>query len=60
MEGISDISSFPSFILSRQNGGERKFSLRVHGDHNILNALAAIALADLLGLNSSKKALVRV
>ncbi len=46
-----DESGFPSFILSRQNGGERKFSLRVHGDHNILNALAAIALADLLGLS---------
>lgn len=46
-----DESVFPSFILSRQSGGERKFSLRVHGDHNILNALAAIALADLLGLS---------
>lgn len=46
-----DESGFPSFILSRQSGGERKFSLRVHGDHNILNALAAIALADLLGLS---------
>lgn len=46
-----DESGFPSFILSRQGGGERKFSLRVHGDHNILNALAAIALADLLGLS---------
>lgn len=46
-----DESGFPSFILSRQNGEERKFSLRVHGDHNILNALAAIALADLLGLS---------
>lgn len=46
-----DESGFPSFILSRQGGGERKFSLRVHGDHNILNALAAIALSDLLGLS---------
>ncbi len=46
-----DESGIPSFILSRQSGGERKFSLRVHGDHNILNALAAIALADLLGLS---------
>ncbi len=46
-----DESGFPSFILSGQSGGERKFSLRVHGDHNILNALAAIALADLLGLS---------
>lgn len=46
-----DESGFPSFTLSGKDGGERKFSLRVHGDHNILNALAAIALADLLGLS---------
>lgn len=46
-----DESGFPSFSLSGKKGGERRFSLRVHGDHNILNALAAIALADLLGLS---------
>ncbi len=46
-----DEAGFPSFILSCRDGGERKFSLRVHGDHNILNALAAIALSDLLGIS---------
>ncbi|MDE5717110.1 MAG: UDP-N-acetylmuramate--L-alanine ligase, partial [Lachnospiraceae bacterium] len=46
-----DESGFPSFCLSDGDGRERRFSLRVHGDHNILNALAAIALADLLGLS---------
>lgn len=45
-----DESGFPSFFLSGKEGKERKFSLRVHGEHNILNALAAIALADLLGI----------
>ncbi len=48
---VYDEAGFPSFTLSGQEGGERRFSLRVHGDHNILNALAAIALADLLGLS---------
>ena len=46
-----DEAGFPSFTLSCKDTGERRFSLRVHGDHNILNALAAIALADLLGLS---------
>ncbi len=46
-----DESGFPSFSLPGKEGGARRFSLRVHGDHNILNALAAIALADLLGLS---------
>lgn len=45
-----DESGFPSFFLSGKEDKERKFSLRVHGEHNILNALAAIALADLLGI----------
>lgn len=46
-----DESGFPSFTLSGKDDRDRRFSLRVHGDHNILNALAAIALADLLGLS---------
>lgn len=45
-----DEAGFPSFSLHGKNGKERRFSLRVHGEHNILNALAAIALADLLGI----------
>ncbi len=46
-----DDAGFPSFCLKDKEGGERKFSLRVLGEHNIQNALAAIALADLLGLS---------
>lgn len=45
-----DSSGFPSFVLTGKEGRSRKFSLHVHGDHNVQNALAAIALADLLGL----------
>ena len=48
-----DEAGFPSFVLSGTEGAERRFSLQVHGDHNILNALAAIALADLLGLSDT-------
>ena len=33
---------------TEKDGRSREFSLHVHGDHNILNALAAIALADFL------------
>ncbi len=46
-----DDAGYPSFLLRDGNGRERTFSLRVHGEHNILNALAAIALADLLGIS---------
>ena len=46
-----DDAGFPSFLLCDKEVRERRFSLRVHGDHNILNALAAIALADLLRLS---------
>lgn len=52
--GVSQItydeSGFPSFFLTGKEGRNRRFSLHVHGDHNIQNALAAIALADLLDL----------
>ena len=46
-----DEAGFPSFLLTEKDGRSRRFSLRVHGDHNILNALAAIALADLLHIS---------
>ncbi len=46
-----DETGCPSFLVNRKAGGERMFALRVHGEHNILNALAAIALADLLALS---------
>ena len=43
-----DASGCPSFHLMRRNGKEEVFSLRVPGEHNVYNAIAAIALADLL------------
>ncbi|NBI92663.1 UDP-N-acetylmuramate--L-alanine ligase [Lachnospiraceae bacterium] len=43
----------PSFLLNRKNGRDETFSLMVPGEHNIYNAMAAIALADLLGIESS-------
>lgn len=45
-----DTSGCPSFYLMRHGSKEDLFSLRVHGEHNIYNALAAIALADLLDI----------
>ena len=40
----------PSFHLMRDDDKEEIFSLRVPGEHNVYNAMAAIALADLLGV----------
>ena len=48
-----DESGCPSFHLMRTDGKEESYSLRVHGEHNVYNAMAAIALADLLGISSS-------
>ena len=45
-----DESGCPSFHLMHKGGKEEVFSLRVPGEHNIYNAVAAIALADLLGI----------
>ena len=47
-----DESGCPSFHLMRKDGKEEAYSLRVHGEHNVYNALASIALADLLGISS--------
>ena len=41
-----------SFCL-QVNGEKREFTLRVHGEHNIYNACAAIALADLLSIQDT-------
>ncbi len=41
----------PTFHLMRKDGKEEVFSLRVPGRHNIYNATAAIALADLLNIS---------
>ncbi len=45
-----DASGCPSFHLMRAGGKEEVFSLKVPGEHNVYNAMAAIALADLLGI----------
>ena len=44
----------------RKNGEKESFTLRVPGEHNVYNAIAAIALADTLGIPSevSAKALL--
>ncbi len=42
----------PSFLLHNGENSVRKFTLQVPGEHNISNALAAIALADLLGIDN--------
>ena len=47
-----DESGCPSFHLMHASGKEEAFSLRVPGEHNVYNAIAAIALADLLGISS--------
>ncbi len=48
-----DASGCPSFYLMRRDGKEESFSLRVPGEHNVYNAIAAIALADLLEIPDS-------
>ena len=42
-----------SFTLLREGAPDGHFTLSVPGEHNILNALAAIALADLLSVDPS-------
>ena len=48
-----------TFTLTRKNGSTARFSLGVTGEHNVSNALAAIALADLLSIpeETTQKAL---
>ena len=43
----------PSFQLHSPGGCVREFRLQVPGDHNVSNATAAAALADLLGIDSA-------
>ena len=47
-----DSQGHPSFTLHSPGGVVRSFSLQVPGEHNILNAEAAILLADLLSVDS--------
>ena len=48
-----DTFGHPTFLLNGPEGLVREFSLQVPGDHNVSNAMAAIALADLLGIDSA-------
>ncbi len=41
----------PRFTVHGHNGSEREISLKIPGEYNILNALAAIALADYLEIS---------
>ena len=53
-ENISfDEQAHPTFTLKCNSAAERTFSLAVPGMHNVSNALAAIALADLLELEDA-------
>lgn len=42
----------PSFLLHARGRDERSFTLSVPGEHNVYNAIAATALADLLAIDS--------
>ena len=53
---ICDEMGCPSFTLHSPGQKPRRFSLQVRGEHNVSNALAAIALADLLSINSGTTA----
>ena len=52
---VSDISydknGYPTFVVTKKNKESRTYSLNVPGIHNISNALAAIAFADLEGIS---------
>ena len=50
---IYDEKGLPSFLLHCANSAPRRFSLKVPGAHNVNNAVAAIALADLLFIPES-------
>ncbi len=54
-----DQNGHPTFIVTKKNGETYTYSLNVPGIHNISNALAAIAFADLEGIQYDviKKAL---
>lgn len=43
----------PEFLLHGPDGSQRRFILQVPGEHNIYNAMAAIALADRLSVDDN-------
>ena len=47
---VYDEKGYPSFTLYSPGQSPRQFSLQVPGEHNVCNALAAIALADHLAI----------
>ena len=55
-----DDKGHSTFTVNRKSGASDTLSLTVPGEHNVYNALAAIALADLLGVDKdvTKKALL--
>ncbi len=59
-ESVTHAEAHSAFTLHGPDGSVRDFALKVPGDHNISNAMAAIALADYLNINShiTKKALL--
>lgn len=46
----------PSFLLHDPKGREREISLQVPGEHNVFNAMAALALADWLSVDEDLSA----
>ena len=52
VEITHDEQAHATFRLQGPQGVERTFTLKVPGDHNVSNAMAAIALADLLHIDS--------
>lgn len=48
-----DDHAHASFTLNRKNASMVKIELRVPGEHNIYNAMAAFAIADVLGISES-------
>ncbi len=48
-----DDMGHPSFTLRCKGRDDRRLSLKVCGEHNVMNAIAAVALADLISVDES-------
>ena len=42
----------PTFTVTCPDGSNREYSLSVPGEHNVMNAISAICLADILGISN--------